>query len=67
MYNPIFEEEEDKKVRKKELKKLKKAIRKRAYSTGIKGIIGRVYELFIKRTPISALFASEKELAKTSK
>lgn len=53
VYNPIFEEEAE---RKTELKKLKKEIKKRARKENINTVITRVYNL-LKRKPILTLAA----------
>ncbi|GEM_PF-3506135 len=51
IYNPIFEEEAE---RKTEFKKLKKEIKKRARKENISTVINRVYNL-LKRKPILTL------------
>lgn len=64
IYNPIFEEEVE---RKTELKKLKRDIKRRARKMTINHMINRVYNL-LKRKPIkliASLFPSLRELTKT--
>lgn len=64
IYNPIFEEEIERKV---ELKQLKKEIKKRARQESINQLMGRVYNL-LKRKPvltIAALFQPLFEMART--
>lgn len=66
VYNPIFEEEMERKV---ELKKLKKDIKKRARKETINHLIRRVYKL-LRRKPIltiTSLFHPLTELLKTTK
>lgn len=53
VYNPIFEEEVE---RKKELKQLKKEIKHRARSENIAQVINRVYNL-LKSKPILTIYA----------
>ena len=53
IYNPIFEEEIEKKT---ELKELKKEIKARARKESLKNAIGRVYNLLQKK-PILTLQA----------
>ena len=48
MYNPIFEEERDKKERDKEFKGLKKAIKKRSGSNILNDAINHVYNILKK-------------------
>ena len=64
IYNPIFEEEVDKKL---QFKQLKKEIKKRARSESIKQTMDRVYNL-LQRKPIltiAALFHPVVNLIKT--
>ncbi len=55
IYNPIFEEEKEKKI---EFKQLKKEIKNRARKEGMKQTIDRVYNLLQKKPilTIAALF-----------
>ena len=53
VYNPIFEEEVE---RKKELKELKKEIKKRAHKENISQVINRVYNL-LKSKPVLTIYA----------
>ena len=55
IYNPIFEEEKERKL---EFKELKKEIKKRARKEKINDMIGRVFNLLQKKPllTISALF-----------
>ena len=55
IYNPIFEEEADKKL---QFKQLKKEIKKRAHKEGMKQTIDRLYNLLQKKPilTIAALF-----------
>ena len=55
IYNPIFEEEKEKKH---EFKQLKKEIKKRARQEGMKEMIDRVYRLLQKKPilTIAAIF-----------
>lgn len=66
VYNPIFEEETDRKTRKTELNALKKEIKKRARKSQIKRTINRVYNL-LKRTPITNLLNSGEGLVNSAK
>ena len=66
IYNPIFEEEVDKKL---QFKQLKKEIKKRARSESIKQTMDRVYNL-LQRKPIltiAALFHPVVNLIKTAR
>lgn len=66
VYNPIFEEEVD---RKKELKQLKKEIKSRARKENMKQVIDRVFYL-LKRRPIltiAHLFHPILDMVKTIK
>ena len=49
IYNPIFEEEVE---RKNELKQLKKEIKKRARRETIGSVISRVYNLLTRKPPL---------------
>ncbi len=55
IYNPIFEEEKEKKL---EFKQLKKEIKNRARKENIKQVVNRVYHLLQKKPilTIAALF-----------
>ena len=53
VYNPIFEEEKERKI---QFKELKKEIKKRAHKESIKNTIDRLYNLFQKK-PILTLLA----------
>ncbi|MBI1857676.1 MAG: hypothetical protein HYR97_00945 [Candidatus Melainabacteria bacterium] len=66
IYNPIFEEETEKKSRISELKQLKKAIVKRTHKRTIKQTLDRVYNL-LKKSPISNWLNSNKDLVETTK
>ena len=66
IYNPIFEEELDKKI---QFKQLKKEIKKRARHASIRQTMDRVYNL-LQRKPIltiAALFHPVVDLIKTSR
>ncbi len=60
IYNPIFEEETERKV---ELKELKKEIKLRARKEDIKNVISRVYTLLQKKPilTLSAIFQPSKK------
>lgn len=51
IYNPIFEEETE---RKNELKQLKKEIKRRARRETISSVISRVYNLLTRKPPVLA-------------
>ncbi len=66
IYNPIFEEEAE---RKSEFKQLKKEIKRRARKENINQIVARVYNL-LKRKPIltlTSLFSPVVNLVRTVK
>ena len=66
IYNPIFEEEKEKKL---EFKQLKKEIKKRARHESMKQVIDRVYHLLQKKPvlTIAALFHPIANLLKLPK
>lgn len=66
IYNPIFEEEKEKKI---QFKELKKEIKSRAHKEGMKQTIDRLYHLLQKKPvlTIAALFHPLVNLFKFSK
>ena len=66
MYNPIFEEEVDKKERKKELKGLKTAIKKRSGLSPLNEAINHVYSL-LKKNSITSWFKKQEKLVESLK
>ncbi len=66
IYNPIFEEEREKKL---QFKELKKEIKQRAHKEGMKQTIDRLYNLLQKKPvlTIAALFHPLINLFKLSK
>lgn len=66
IYNPIFEEEIE---RKTEFKQLRKAIKRRARKETISSVISRVYNLLTRKPILTlvSLFNSSENLVKTLK
>lgn len=66
IYNPIFEEEIEKKT---EFKQLRKAIKRRARKETISSVISRVYNLLTRKPILTlvSLFNSSENLVKTLK
>ena len=66
MYNPIFEEERDKKEREKEFKGLKKAIKKRSGTNILNDAINHVYNM-LKKNSITLWLKKEEKLLESLK
>lgn len=66
MYNPIFEEEIDRKERKKELKGLKNDIKKRSGSNPFSDVIRHVYDL-VRKNGIESWFEKDDALIEVTK
>ena len=66
MYNPIFEEEVDRKEREKALKGLKNDIKKRSGSNLLSDAINHVYNL-LKKNSISSWLKKDDELIEVVK
>ena len=62
IYNPIFEEEKEKKV---EFKQLKKEIKKRARKEGMKSVMSRIYNLLQGKPVLSFILHPISDLIKT--
>ena len=66
MYNPIFEEEREKKERVKELKGLKTAIKKRSGSNPLNEAINHIYSL-LKKNGLSSWLNKQGKLIESLK